>query len=216
MPSAAVGMPTPPARWMPDGMPSAAVGMPSAAHPSHLSSHSQHYDEEAALAAALAASQQQERLESMRRQEPEPELEPTPVHSQGAMSFNKESIMAQLHEALTLQALAETKKDKEAVKKNIDRLKAELAQIQSNERMLTPSHSPPGLDYSTMIWVDAQNPDAVAKLSSYKNVLEINKLLHTTVGYTRDVKKAIMKHLRFILSYQLFETNTGNRKSLFN
>ena len=77
--------------------------------------------------------------------------------------------------------------------------------------MLTPSHSPHGLDYSTMIWVDAQNPDAVAKLSSYKNVLEINKLLHTTVGYTRDVKKAIMEHLRFILSYQLFERNTRNR-----
>jgi hypothetical protein len=200
MPSAAVGMP----RWVPDGM-------PSAAHPSHLSSHSQHYDEEAALAAALAASQQQERLESMRRQEPEPELEPTPVHSQDAMSFNKESIMARLHEALTLKALAETKKDKKAIKETIDRLKAELAHIQSNERMLTPSHSPHGLDYSTMIWVDGQNPDHVAKLSSYKIVLEINNLLHTTVGYTRDVKKAIIKHLIFILSYQLFERNTRNR-----
>ena len=190
------------------GMPSqaAAMGMPRA-H-SHLSSHSQNYNEEAALAAAILASEEQAHLEGMR--EPEPELEHSPIHSEGVMSFNKESIMAQLHEALTLHSLAETKKDKEGIRKTIDRLKSQLAQIQRNERMLVPSHSPFDVDYSTMIWVDPQNPEAVAKLSSYKNIMKINELLYNIVGYTRDVKKAIMKHIKFNLSKELFERNTRN------
>ena len=198
-----VGMPSAAAPASVAAAPASVAAAPAAAF---LAEHSHKRpqtvaEEEAALAEAIRLSQQD--LESMRQ--PEPELEPSSMHSQGAMSSNKESIMARLHDAITLHSFAEVKKDKDAVMENIKQLKAELAEIERDERMALPSSSPDDPDYKEMLWVDVQNSEAVAKLSSYKNMLAINKLLHSKTGYTRDVKKAIMDMLSLYFSTHFFE-----------